>query len=134
GRRQRGYTRDERREGREPTMRTVLRRRRRRLVAVPVSEESVRRGGWRRRVGAVSRAIVGLAALAATAVGAGLAVQPAQAGPLDVSCSLDGGTANIGPEYAGGGATYWIPFVRTEDSIVNERGIQYDPSLHTLWE
>jgi hypothetical protein len=113
-----------------------------RYVAVPGGPAGRRRsssgravGGWRRTVGALTRVLVAIGAFLASMIGVAFAIQPAQAGPLDgVSCSLDGGTANIGPELQGGGATYWIPFVATEDSAVNKRGVQRHPSQHTLWE
>lgn len=135
------------REGR--AVRAVLsaagRRRSPRYVAVPTArpgtagrrQSSSRRvtGGWRRTAGALVRVLVAIGAFLASMIGVAFAIQPAQAGPLDgVSCALDGGTANIGPELLGGGATYWIPFVKNEDSAANVRGIQQHPSQHTLWE
>ncbi|GAB3404976.1 hypothetical protein [Flindersiella endophytica] len=124
-------------------LRTFGRRRSPRYVAVPAAalapgvrgSARPRPGRVGRTAGALVRVLVAIGAFLASMIGVAFAIQPAQAGPLDgVSCSLDGGTANIGPELAGGGATYWIPFVATEDSAVNKRGVQQHPSQHTLWE
>lgn len=94
------------------------------MVAVPVT--APRR---RRLLAPIARAVAALGVVAAAVVGTLYAVQPAQASVFpDPVCTLDGGRSGFGPEFFGGGATFWIPAVTQED------GPQVVPSNHTLWE
>lgn len=97
------------------------------VVAVPVAAAAPRRR--RRLLGKVGRSVAAVGVLVAAVFGTLFAVQPANAADvLNPVCELDGGRSGVGPEFFGGGATFWIPTVNQED------GPHINQSRHTLWE